>query len=182
MNFLRNLISKCFGVKFDDLLKIRIGNGIDFHKFAQDIGEFKIPIGGVYIPFKHKIIAHSDGDVALHSICDAIFGGLANGNIGSHFPPSDERWKGVSSEVFLSTALELLKNSGGILINIDVTIICEDPKIMPFYAKIKKNLARITGLPTVRISIKAVTTEQMGFLGRKEGVGAIATVLLYVNP
>jgi 2-C-methyl-D-erythritol 4-phosphate cytidylyltransferase/2-C-methyl-D-erythritol 2,4-cyclodiphosphate synthase len=164
-----------------DIFNLRVGNGVDFHKFAPEEGNFSIALGGLIIPFQKKLLAHSDGDVILHSICDAIFGSLGNGNIGTHFPPSDIKWKDAKSEIFLEYAINLLTNTGGKLINIDTTVICEEPKIMPFAIQIKQNIAKITGLEMAKISIKAVTTEKMGFLGKKEGIGAITTILSYIH-
>ena len=163
-----------------NLLNLRIGNGVDFHKFGEENGEFEIALGGVLVPFNRKILAHSDGDVILHSICDAIFGAMGDGNIGFHFPPSDIKWKDANSEIFLEYAYNLLTQKG-ILINIDVTVICEEPKIMPISFEIKQNIASKLSINFNQISIKAVTTEKMGFLGRKEGIGAIATALVCLN-
>jgi 2-C-methyl-D-erythritol 2,4-cyclodiphosphate synthase len=163
-----------------EVFGLRIGNGVDFHSFAEESGNFTIPLGGVLIPSKHKINAHSDGDVILHAFCEAVFGATSNGNIGTHFPPSDVKWKGASSTIFALYAIDLLTKQNGKLINVDFTVICEEPKIMPFANEIKLSLAKITGLSVNQIGVKATTTEQMGFLGRKEGIGAIATVLLYM--
>ena len=163
-----------------NLFGLRIGNGVDFHKFGEEEGNFEIALGGISVPFKYKILAHSDGDVILHSICDAIFGAIGGGNIGLHFPPSDAQWENASSEIFLQYAHNLLTQRG-LLINIDVTVICEEPKIMPLANEIKQNIARILNVNSNQISIKAVTTEKMGFLGRKEGIGAIATALICLN-
>jgi 2-C-methyl-D-erythritol 2,4-cyclodiphosphate synthase len=160
---------------------LRIGNGVDFHKFSSDEGLFEIKIGGIAFPFNKQLIAHSDGDVVLHSICDAIFGSLANGNIGTHFPPSDAKWKDANSKIFLEYATQMLKNANGKILNIDTTIICEAPKIMPNSLKMRQAIALMTGLELSQISIKAVTTEQMGFLGRKEGIGAITTMLICID-
>jgi 2-C-methyl-D-erythritol 2,4-cyclodiphosphate synthase len=164
-----------------DLLGLRVGNGVDFHKFTTQEGEFELPVGGVYIPFKRQILAHSDGDVVLHSMCDAIFGVLANGNMGVHFSPSNPKWKNAKSQIFLEYALELLTNAKGRLINIDTTLICEEPKIMPHSLKIRENIAKITNINITQISIKAVTSEKMGFLGRGEGIGAITTLLAHLS-
>lgn len=157
--------------------KLRIGNGVDFHKFANEEGKFLLPIGGIKIPFYKKILAHSDGDVLLHSLCDAIFGSLANGNIGTHFPPSDDKWKNANSIIFLEYAINELKKKGGTIINIDSTIICEEPKIMPHVPKMKEIISKICNLEIAQISIKAVTTEKMGFLGNKEGVACLTNIL-----
>jgi 2-C-methyl-D-erythritol 2,4-cyclodiphosphate synthase len=160
-----------------DIKNLRVGNGVDFHKFDSIEGDFFIPVGGILIPFKRRVLAHSDGDVVLHSICDAIFGAIGNGNIGYHFPPSDKKWKDANSQLFLEYANNLLTQKG-FLINVDVTVICEQPKIMPFANEIKNNICNILNAGEDKISIKAVTSEKMGFLGRGEGIGAIATSLI----
>lgn len=161
-----------------NIQNLRVGNGVDFHKFdTTQEGDFAIPIGGYLIPFRYKVLAHSDGDVVLHSICDAIFGAIGNGNIGSHFPPSDPKWKDANSKLFLEYANKLLTQKG-FLINLDITVICEQPKIMPFAENIKQNIVNILKCNYNQLSIKAVTTEQMGFLGRKEGIGAVCTSLV----
>jgi 2-C-methyl-D-erythritol 2,4-cyclodiphosphate synthase len=158
---------------------LRVGNGVDFHSFSTEEGDFKLALGGVSVPFHKKVLAHSDGDVILHSICEALFGAMGEGNIGTHFPPSDQRWKGANSTIFVKHALDLLKQKNGVLINIDITVICEVPKIMPIADGIKKNLSEV--LQTQNISVKATTTEKLGFLGRGEGIGAIASSLIYLN-
>ena len=160
-----------------DISGLRVGNGVDFHRFCEDEGDFNLPIGGVIIPFRKRVLAHSDGDVVLHSICDSIFGAISNSNIGTHFPPNDLRWKNASSELFLKYAFDMLSKRG-ILLNVDVTIICEKPHIMPFSEEIKKNIGRILNTEKDRIGIKAVTSEKMGFLGREEGIGAVSTCLI----
>ena len=161
-----------------DLMKLRIGNGVDFHAFSNDEGDFTIPLGGVLVPFKKKLIAYSDGDVIIHSLCDAIFGAICDGNIGTHFPPSEAKWKGAPSVQFLEVAMQKLLTKKGKIINIDITVMCEAPKVMPISLNIRNNLAKVLNLSNDVISIKAVTTEQMGFLGRGEGVGCITNVLI----
>lgn len=160
-----------------NLHKLRIGNGVDFHRFSEETGDFAIPVGGILIPFSKNVLAHSDGDVVIHSICDSIFGALCEGNIGTHFPPSNEKLKNANSQIFLEYANNLLKSKGGI-INIDCTVICEAPKIMPYALNIKRNLAKILSISEDVISIKAVTTEKMGFCGRGEGIGCISNILI----
>lgn len=159
-------------------MNLRIGNGFDFHKFENEEGEFAIPLGGILVPFKKRVLAHSDGDVIIHSLCDAIFGALCDGNIGTHFPPSEAKWKGARSVIFLEYAKKLLTERGGKITNIDVTVICEAPKVMPFAIEIRENLARVLSISKNVISVKATTTEAMGFLGRGEGIGAITNLLL----
>ena len=151
---------------------IRTGNGYDVHAFGPGDG---IILCGYKIPFDRKLIGHSDADVALHALTDAMLGTIGAGDIGSHFPPSDSRWKGAASHQFLTTALHLIKNEGGQINNVDLTIICEEPKIGPHREKMRQNLARLCDLELARVSIKATTNEKLGFLGRAEGVAAIAT-------
>jgi 2-C-methyl-D-erythritol 2,4-cyclodiphosphate synthase len=160
------------------LENLRIGNGIDFHKFDSEKGNHFIMLGGIKVPHFYKIIAHSDGDVILHSLCDAIFGALSNGNIGVHFPPRDEKWKNASSGIFLNYAFELLKKRKGKFINADITVVAEAPKVMPHVIKMKENIANAIETLPENIGIKAVTSEGMGFLGRGEGIGAYANVLV----
>lgn len=154
-----------------------IGQGYDVHAFCE--GDF-VMLCGVKIPHSHGFKAHSDGDVALHAITDAILGALADGDIGTHFPPSDMKWKGVSSDRFLEFAMGRVAKRGGIVQHIDVTFICEAPKIGKYREKMQESLAKITGLPLSSLSIKATTSEKLGFEGRREGVAAsvVATVLL----
>lgn len=158
-------------------MNLRIGNGVDFHKFAPEVGDFQIMLGGVEIPYKQKLLAHSDGDVILHSMCDCIFGAIGNGNIGTHFPNTDEKWKGVPSSIFLKHAFELLKKVNGEIINFDVTVMCEAPKVMFYASEIQKNISSLLNLEMNCIGVKAVTTEKMGFLGRGEGIACIVTGL-----
>ena len=149
----------------------RTGQGYDVHAFGP--GDH-IWLGGVRIAHDQGIIAHSDGDVALHAITDALLGALADGDIGTHFPPSDPQWKGASSDLFVRHAVSLLKQAGGRLVHLDVTIVCEAPKVGPHREAIRHRIAEITGLAVSRISIKATTSEKMGFTGRREGIAALA--------
>jgi 2-C-methyl-D-erythritol 4-phosphate cytidylyltransferase/2-C-methyl-D-erythritol 2,4-cyclodiphosphate synthase len=162
---------------FADLLDIRVGQGYDVHAFAP--GDH-IRLGGVSIPHTHSLAGHSDADVLMHALTDALLGAICEGDIGKHFPPSDQKWKGASSEIFLSHACTLIKDKGGAIANVDVTIICEAPKIGPHRDEIRSKLAQIMSLDIERISIKATTTERLGFTGRKEGIAslALATVRL----
>lgn len=155
------------------LTDIRVGTGYDVHAF--DEGDACI-IGGVAIPHDKKLKGHSDADVGLHAITDAILGAIADGDIGTHFPPSDPRWKGAKSDIFLKDAVRRVNDLGGKLSNIDMTIVCEEPKIGPHRPAIREAIADICNLSINRISVKATTSERLGFTGRKEGVAAIATV------
>ena len=156
-------------------MDIRLGNGFDVHAF--EAGKFVI-LGGIKIPHTFKLCGHSDADVVLHAITDAIFGALAEGDIGTHFPPDDDKWKDASSDIFLKYAQKLAKGRNFIIGNVDCTVICEKPKIKPHAELIKKNIQNILNLNRDRVSIKATTSEKLGFTGREEGIAALATVTL----
>jgi len=158
---------------------MRIGQGFDVHAFGP--GDH-VMLGGVRIPHAQAILAHSDGDVAIHALCDAILGALAQGDIGTHFPPSDARWHGADSRVFLRHVAELMRKSGFVFGNGDVTIVCELPKILPHAQAMCTNLAADLGCGIDRISVKATTSETLGFTGRGEGIAALAVVLLLPTP
>ena len=153
----------------------RIGNGFDVHRLAD--GE-ELWLGGVRIPHDRGLAGHSDADVALHAITDAVLGALAQGDIGTHFPPSDEKWRGASSDRFFAHAVGLADQAGYRVGNIDLTIICEAPKIGPYRDAIQERIAEIASVDIGRISVKATTTEKLGFTGRGEGIAAQATALL----
>ncbi len=154
---------------------MRIGNGIDVHAFGP--GDHVV-VGGVRIAHSHGIVAHSDGDVGIHALCDAILGALALGDIGQHFPPSDARWCGADSRVFLRHCAALMREQGYALGNADISIVCEAPKIAPHAAAMRANLAADLACDAGRISVKATTSEKLGFTGRGEGIAAYAVVLL----
>ncbi len=154
---------------------MRIGNGFDVHAFGE--GDH-VTLGGVRVPHSHGVIAHSDGDVVIHALCDAIFGALALGDIGVHFPPSDERWRNADSRQFLRHAATLMAQHGYALGNADITVIGERPKISPYAQAMRECLAADLDSEVGRISVKATTTEKLGFTGRSEGIAAQATVLL----
>ena len=156
-------------------MDLRIGQGIDFHKF--EYGR-KMIIGGVEFNSPFGLKGHSDADVLLHAITDAILGAIGENDIGYHFPDTDKRFKNAGSKVFLEKALNLAKEKGFEISNLDATILCEKPKINPLRDKIRENIASILQIEKERINIKATTTEKMGFIGRSEGIGAIAVVLL----
>jgi len=159
----------------EELPVIRIGNGFDVHRLAD--GE-ELWLGGVQIPHDRGLAGHSDADVALHAITDAVLGALAHGDIGTHFPPSDEKWRGASSDRFFAHAVELADQAGYRIGNIDLTIICEAPKIGPYRDAIRERIAEIASVDIGRVSVKATTTEKLGFTGRGEGIAAQATALL----
>lgn len=157
----------------DALQDVRTGIGYDVHAFED--GEAVI-LGGVTIAHTRKLKGHSDADVVLHAITDATLGAIGDGDIGSHFPPSDPAWKGAASDQFQDDAIRRVAALGGRLAHIDVTIVCEEPKIGPHRPQIRETVARICGLPVSRVSIKATTSERLGFTGRKEGIAALASV------
>ena len=154
---------------------MRIGNGFDVHAFGA--GDHVV-LGGVRISHGQGLMAHSDGDVVLHALCDALLGALALGDIGMHFPPSDERWRGANSRDLLRHCFALLQAKGYALNNADITIICERPKISPHSEQMRKNIAEDCEVNLDQISVKATTTEKLGFTGRSEGIAAQAVVLL----
>lgn len=153
----------------------RIGFGFDAHRFSS---ETRLVLGGVEIPFELGLKGHSDADVLTHAICDALLGAAAEGDIGTHFPDKDPKWKGASSLTFLKEVLSLLGSKGYSVVNIDTVIVCEKPRISPHVAEIRSSLAEASGLPEGVISVKATTTDGMGFTGRGEGIASYATVLL----
>lgn len=153
----------------------RIGQGIDVHAFGP--GDHVV-LGGVRIPHDQGVIAHSDGDVVIHALCDAILGALALGDIGRHFPPTDERWRGADSRQFLRRARALAVDAGYVLGNADVTVVCERPKIGPHAEAMRVNIAADLSIGLETIGIKATTSERLGFTGRGEGIAAFAVALL----
>ncbi len=159
-------------------MDIRIGNGFDVHAFGPGA---RVTLLGVDIPHTHALVGHSDADVAMHAVTDAIYGALAQGDIGTWFPPDQEKWKGAASDVFLRHACNLAHREGFRLVNLDCTIICETPKIGPHRGAMQTAIARITGLEENRISIKATTSEGLGFTGRREGIAAMATANLVAS-
>jgi len=156
-------------------MKIRTGQGVDVHAFGE--GDH-VMLCGVRIPFERGLKAHSDGDVALHALCDAMLGATALGDIGRHFPPSDTRWAGADSRDLLRQVDMLLKHDGWSVINCDITLVCEKPNITPFAEQMKANIAADIGVDTTEVSVKATTTEGLGFCGRSEGITALAIVLI----
>ena len=154
---------------------MRIGSGFDVHAFGE--GDH-LMVGGVRISFERGVVAHSDGDVAIHALCDALLGALALGDIGTHFPPSDEQWRGADSRRFLRHCALLLDQHGWALANADITIICERPRIGPHVEAMRTALAADLGATPAQVSVKATTTEKLGCTGRGEGIAAQAVVLL----
>jgi 2-C-methyl-D-erythritol 4-phosphate cytidylyltransferase/2-C-methyl-D-erythritol 2,4-cyclodiphosphate synthase len=156
-------------------MDIRTGNGYDVHRFGE--GDHVI-LCGVKVPFSRGLQGHSDADVGMHAVTDAIYGALADGDIGQHFPPSDPQWKGAASHIFLEHACELARQRGYRITHADCTLVCEYPKIGPHAAEMKREMARIMGLDPDQVSVKATTSERLGFTGRGEGVAALATATL----
>jgi 2-C-methyl-D-erythritol 4-phosphate cytidylyltransferase / 2-C-methyl-D-erythritol 2,4-cyclodiphosphate synthase len=158
-----------------DIMDIRVGNGFDVHAFGPGDG---VTLCGVAVPFDRALAGHSDADVGMHALTDAIFGALAEGDIGQWFPPSDPAWKGAASSIFLRKALERAAARGFAVGNLDVTLVCEAPKIGPHAENMRRALAEIAGTEPGRISVKATTSERLGFTGRGEGIAALATATL----
>ncbi len=154
------------------LSDVRTGNGFDVHAFAAGN---HVMLGGVRIPYSRGLTGHSDADVALHALVDAILGALADGDIGAHFPPTDPQWKGVASERFLAFACERVRERRGMIAHLDVTIVCEAPRVAPHRDAMRARIAEIAGIPVARVGVKATTSEKLGFTGRGEGMVAMAT-------
>jgi 2-C-methyl-D-erythritol 4-phosphate cytidylyltransferase/2-C-methyl-D-erythritol 2,4-cyclodiphosphate synthase len=154
------------------MMEFRSGHGFDVHEFEP--GDAVI-LCGVSVPHDRKLKGHSDADAGIHALTDAILGAIGEGDIGDHFPPSDKKWKGAPSRIFLEKARDLVAEKGGSITHCDVTLICEAPKIGPHRAKMRSSLSEILDIGIGRISVKATTTEQLGFTGRREGIAALAT-------
>lgn len=156
-------------------MNIRVGNGYDVHALAPGL---PLILGGISIPYEYGCVAHSDGDVVIHSLCDALLGALALGDIGKHFPDTDPAYKGIDSKILLDKVTKLISSYGYGLVNADITILAQKPKLLPYVDQMMQTLASITGVDISAISIKATTTEKLGFVGRKEGIAVYAVVLL----
>ena len=155
----------------------RVGQGFDVHAFAS--GDH-VWLCGIRVPHTQALSGHSDADVALHALADAIYGALAEGDIGAHFPPSDPRWKGAPSHLFLAHAAERVRARTGVIVHLDATLICEAPKIGPHRDAMRARVAEIAGIDVGRVAVKATTTERLGFTGRSEGIACLATATLRV--
>jgi 2-C-methyl-D-erythritol 4-phosphate cytidylyltransferase / 2-C-methyl-D-erythritol 2,4-cyclodiphosphate synthase len=153
----------------------RLGTGFDVHAFTQ--GDH-VWLGGVRVPHDRGVLAHSDGDVILHALTDAVLGALADGDIGTHFPPSDTQWRGASSDRFLAHAVGLVRQRGGIVDHLDATLLCERPRLGPHREAMRQRIAEIAGLRLDQVSLKATTTEKLGFIGRREGIAAHAAATI----
>ena len=156
-------------------MDIRTGNGFDVHRFGP--GDH-VMLCGIAVPYGRGLQGHSDADVGLHTVTDAIYGALVAGDIGTHFPPSDPQWKGAQSHIFLSHAVDMAAAQGFVLTHADLTLICEEPKIGPHASAMRARLADLLRIEAARVSVKATTTERLGFTGRGEGIAALATVTL----
>ena len=156
-------------------MSVRLGNGFDVHRFGE--GDH-VTLCGIAVPYGRGLQGHSDADVGMHAVTDAIYGALARGDIGQHFPPSDPQWKGAASRIFLRHAVDLATEMGWRIGNVDCTLICEEPKIGPHAAAMRAAMAEIMGLDADQVSVKATTSERLGFTGRGEGIAAMATATL----
>jgi 2-C-methyl-D-erythritol 2,4-cyclodiphosphate synthase len=154
---------------------MRIGSGFDVHAFGP--GDF-VMLGGVRVPHTHGVLAHSDGDVLLHALCDALLGAAGLGDIGQHFSDQDPRWKGADSRRFVAAVQEMLRGRGLSVVNADLTLIAQAPRLAPHREAIVRQIAATLGIEAARVNLKATTTEGLGFLGRAEGIAASAVVLL----
>ncbi len=156
---------------------MRIGQGFDAHKFRD--GD-RVVLGGVTIPFERSLAAHSDGDVLLHAICDALLGAAALGDIGRHFPDSQSEYRGIDSRILLRRVAELIREAGFLIANVDATLICERPRVSAHVELMREYIAADLAVTVAQINIKGTTTEKMGFTGREEGIAASAVALLEI--
>ncbi|MCH8551609.1 MAG: 2-C-methyl-D-erythritol 2,4-cyclodiphosphate synthase [Natronospirillum sp.] len=157
---------------------LRIGHGFDVHRFTDEQTAGVQKLGGVDVPVERTLLAHSDGDVVLHAIMDAVLGALALGDIGTHFPDTDPHWSGADSTVLLRQVWQQAKERGYGLVNLDVTVVAQTPKLQPYRSAMTDHLAAVLGAPTDSINVKATTTEKLGYIGRREGIATHAVVLL----
>jgi len=154
---------------------MRVGTGIDVHAFGP--GQ-SLVLGGVRIPHSHGVVAHSDGDVLLHALVDALLGAAGLGDIGEHFPDGDPRWRGADSRQFVTATMEMLAQRSWRVVNADLTLLAQQPRLAPWREQIRQSVAMLLGVPVGDVNLKATTTEHLGFLGRDEGLAAMATVLI----
>jgi 2-C-methyl-D-erythritol 4-phosphate cytidylyltransferase/2-C-methyl-D-erythritol 2,4-cyclodiphosphate synthase len=157
---------------------VRTGTGYDVHRLVAGDGVW---LCGVRIPHDRALEGHSDADVGLHALTDALLGALGEGDIGEHFPDTDPRWKGAASHLFLAAAAERVRARGGVIANVDVTLLCEAPRIAPHRAAMRGRIAEVLGIDPARVSVKATTTEGLGFTGRREGIAALATATVILR-
>jgi 2-C-methyl-D-erythritol 4-phosphate cytidylyltransferase/2-C-methyl-D-erythritol 2,4-cyclodiphosphate synthase len=161
----------------EDSMETRVGTGFDVHPFEP--GDF-VTLGGVRIPHNRRLQGHSDADAGLHALADALYGALGEGDIGTHFPPSDTRWRGADSAIFLTHAAGLVAGRGGRIVNLDLTLVCESPRIGPHVAAMRRRIGEICTISPSRVAVKATTSERLGFTGREEGIAALATASIEV--
>jgi 2-C-methyl-D-erythritol 2,4-cyclodiphosphate synthase len=159
-------------------MQFRIGQGLDVHAFID--GDH-VMLCGVRLAHDRGLAAYSDGDVAIHALCDAMLGAAAQGDVGQHFPPGDEQWRGVDSSALLAKVRDLLAEQGWQLVNLDLTIACESPRIGPHVSVMRETLASVLSTPVSVVSVKATTTEKLGFCGRGEGIAVLAVVMIQGN-
>jgi 2-C-methyl-D-erythritol 2,4-cyclodiphosphate synthase len=159
--------------------RFRIGHGFDVHRFSEKfVPDKPLMLGGLKIEEPRSLLAHSDGDVVLHAVCDAILGAIGEGDIGQHFPDTDEAFANVASCLLLKQVLEHASGKGWLPVNVDITVIAQVPKLAPYREAMRERLADLMGLKAAQVNVKATTTEKLGFCGRKEGIAAHAVVLL----
>ena len=156
-------------------MEFRVGNGYDVHQLAPGL---LLVLGGVKVPHTKGCVAHSDGDVLIHALCDALLGALALGDIGQHFPDTSDEYAGIDSKLLLARVVEMVRERGWEIVNVDNTLLAQKPKIAPYVPQMRQTLAEVMGIPVDRVAVKATTTERLGFVGREEGVAAYATCLL----
>lgn len=156
-------------------MDFRVGNGYDVHQLAEGL---PLVLGGVKIPHTKGCVAHSDGDVLIHALCDALLGALALGDIGHHFPDTSDEFAGIDSKILLSRVVAMIRAQGWEIVNVDNTLLAQKPKIAPYILQMRQTLAEVMGITPDRVSVKATTTERLGFTGREEGIAAYATCLL----
>ena len=159
-------------------MDFRVGNGYDVHQLAEGL---PLVLGGVAIPHTKGCVAHSDGDVLIHALCDALLGALALGDIGHHFPDTSDEYTGIDSKILLSRVVAMIRDRGWEIVNVDNTLLAQKPKIAPYILQMRQTLAEVMGITPDRVSVKATTTERLGFTGREEGIAAYATCLLREN-
>lgn len=156
-------------------MDFRVGNGYDVHQLAEGL---PLVLGGVKIPHSKGCVAHSDGDVMIHALCDALLGALSLGDIGHHFPDTSDEFAGIDSRLLLARVAALIRGAGWEIVNVDNTLLAQKPKIAPYIGLMRERLAETLGIPVDAVSVKATTTEHLGFVGREEGVASYATCLL----
>ena len=159
-------------------MDFRVGKGYDVHQLAEGL---PLVLGGVAIPHTKGCVAHSDGDVLIHALCDALLGALALGDIGHHFPDTSDEYAGIDSKILLSRVVAMIRDRGWEIVNVDNTLLAQKPKIAPYILQMRQTLAEVMGITPDRVSVKATTTERLGFTGREEGIAAYATCLLREN-